>query len=75
MWDEFNKHFKDPNRDHGGQVNHHDFLDASIINKEPGMSSRRSFFARMGGHNVGASADHQQFFTHTKVDLGYDRLI
>jgi len=39
------------------------------------MSSRRSFFARMGGHNVGASADHQQFFTHTKVDLGYDRLI
>jgi hypothetical protein len=31
MWDEFNKHFQNPNRERGYHVNHHDFLDASII--------------------------------------------
>ena len=74
MWSEFNKHFKNPNREQGHHINHHDFLDANFLkNKEV---SRKNFFAKMGGQSmqVMSQSHGANYFTNTKVDLGYDRL-
>jgi hypothetical protein len=51
MWSEFNNHFSNPNRDKGGNINHHDFLDAGFIKNKKDFS-RKSFFQKMGNQSV-----------------------
>ena len=69
MWHEFNNHFKNPTREKGKQINHHDFLDGSFLPKKdkPNMS-RRTFFSNVGGRSLG------EFDKESAVDLGRQRL-
>lgn len=43
---EFNTHFANPKREVGKNLNHHDFLDASYINRNG--SGRKGFFQKLG---------------------------
>lgn len=75
MWQEFNSHFANPNRDRGVNLNHHDFLDSNYIKEKD--SARRSFFRQMGGNSMQGihSADRGDYMSNTRVDLGYNRYI
>lgn len=75
MWTEFNQHFSNPDREQGNKLNHHDFLDSQFIkNKDSG---RRGFFQKVGTNSMSgfhtASQDRQNYYTNTRVDLGYNK--
>ena len=73
MWHEFKNHFRDPNRERGKVVNHHDFLDASFLPKVGKSHSRRTFFSQVGG----LSMDKHPFGVdehESAVNLGRERL-
>ena len=70
LWKEFNDHFRNPNRNRGKDVNHHDFLDPSFIPKDKDIMSRKKFFSQVGHQSI----DKPIQSTATLVDLGRDRL-
>jgi len=51
VWREFNAHFRNPQRERGIQINHHDFLDAAFVHKAKD-NSRRTFFSNVGGKSL-----------------------
>ena len=78
MWREFNEHFKNPKREQGKQINHHDFLDPSFLShpKDQGLS-RRTFFSNIGGQSLDKNVQNTYGdypAAETAVDLGRTRL-
>ena len=81
IWKEFNDHFKDPARERGAKINHHDFIDASFVNRVQtnGGFSRRQFFSNVGGRSLNGGilpqVDNSYGQGPSAVDLGRDRLL
>jgi len=71
-------HFRNPQRERGIQINHHDFLDAAFVHKAKD-NSRRTFFSNVGGKSLdnpyAAYPIPELQPTESNVDLGRDRLV
>ncbi len=77
MWKEFNDHFKNPRRDKGKIINHHDFLDAGFIQRMKEQHSRKTFFSNVGGQSLDrhpAQLEEESVTHEDAVDMGRNRL-